>query len=70
MTNCGMRRANLSMIICNVDSSFAQERTLNNEVSNTTTFKNIGNAKLEGGKDPNKPYLSIAGFSNEAFDIP
>ncbi|MBU3157368.1 ABC transporter permease [Clostridium estertheticum] len=52
----------------NVDSSFAQERTLDNEAYNTATFENIGYVKLEGGKNPNKPYLSIAGFSKEAFD--
>jgi len=52
----------------NVDSSFAQERTLDNGVANTATFENIGYAKLDGGKNPNKPYLSIAGFSKEAFD--
>ncbi|MPQ34040.1 ABC transporter permease [Clostridium estertheticum] len=52
----------------NVDSSFAQERTLDNEAYNTATFENIGYAKLERGKNPNKPYLSIAGFSKEAFD--
>ncbi|WP_252229435.1 FtsX-like permease family protein [Clostridium sp. ZBS15] len=51
----------------NVDSSFAQERTLDNRVANTVTFENIGYAKLDGGKNPNKPYLSIAGFSKEAF---
>lgn len=52
----------------NVNSSFAQERTLDNEAYNTATFENIGYAKLGGGKNPNKPYLSIAGFSKEAFD--
>ncbi|MCY6354495.1 ABC transporter permease [Clostridium sp. ZS2-4] len=52
----------------NVDSSFAQERTLDNGVANTATFENIGYAKLDGGKNPNKPYLFIAGFSKEAFD--
>lgn len=52
----------------NVDSSFAQERTLDKGVANTATFENIGYAKLDGGKNPKKPYLSIAGFSKEAFD--
>ena len=52
----------------NVDSSFAQERTLDKGVANTATFENIGYAKLDGGKNPNKPYLFIAGFSKEAFD--
>ncbi|MBU3092854.1 ABC transporter permease [Clostridium sp. CF011] len=52
----------------NVDSSFAQERTLDNGVANTATFENIGYAKLDGGKNPKRPYLFIAGFSKKAFD--
>lgn len=52
----------------NVDSSFAQERALDNGVANTATFENIGYAKLEVGKDPKRPYLFIAGFSKKAFD--
>ncbi|MBX4271933.1 ABC transporter permease [Clostridium estertheticum] len=52
----------------NVDSSFAQERTLDNKVANTATFENIGYAKLDGGQNPKRPYLFIAGFSKKAFD--
>ncbi len=51
-----------------VDSSFVQEQAHDKEVSNTTTFENIGYAKLDGGKNPNKPYLFIAGFSEKTFD--
>jgi len=51
-----------------VDSSFVQERTHDNGVSNTAAFENIGYATLDGGKSPEKPYLFIAGFSKEAFD--
>ncbi|TCO69147.1 ABC transporter permease [Marinisporobacter balticus] len=51
----------------NVDSSFVQEQAHNKEVADTATFENIGYAKLEGGKNPDKPYLFIAGFSEEAF---
>lgn len=51
-----------------VNSSFAQKRTQDKDVKNTATFENIGYAKLEGGKSPEKPYLFIAGFSKEAFD--
>lgn len=51
-----------------VNPSFVQEQTSNDEVVNTSTFENIGYAKLNGGKNPNKPYLFIAGFSKEAFD--
>lgn len=51
-----------------VDSSFVQERTHDNGVTNTAAFENIGYATLDGGKSPEKPYLFIAGFSEEAFD--
>ncbi|WP_371025416.1 FtsX-like permease family protein (plasmid) [Paraclostridium ghonii] len=51
-----------------VDYSFVKEVSHNNEVSDTATFENIGYAKLDGGKNPNKPYIFIAGFNNKAFD--
>ncbi|WP_343246923.1 ABC transporter permease [Diplocloster hominis] len=52
----------------NVDSSFVQEQQLNQDVKNTVTFENIGYAALDGGENPNKPYLFIAGFDQENFD--
>lgn len=51
-----------------VDTSFVKEVSHDNEVSDTATFENIGYAKLNGGKNPNKPYIFIAGFKNKAFD--
>lgn len=51
-----------------VDSSFVQEQAGNNEVKKTVTFENIGYAALDGGKNPNRPYLFVAGFSKETFD--
>lgn len=51
-----------------VDSAFVQQRTNDKEVVNTATFENIGYAKLDGGENPNKPYLFIAGFSEKTFD--
>ena len=51
-----------------VDSFFAQERTHDNGVANTAAFENIGYATLDDGKSPEKPYLFIAGFGEEAFD--
>lgn len=51
-----------------VDSTFAQEQTNNDDVANTAIFENIGYAKLDGGTNPNKPYLFIAGFSEKTFD--
>jgi putative ABC transport system permease protein len=52
----------------NVDSSFVEKRSLDNGVANATAIENIGYAALEGGQNPNKPYLFITGFSEEAFD--
>ncbi|WP_413927212.1 ABC transporter permease [Clostridioides sp. ZZV14-6048] len=51
-----------------VNPSFVQEQTGNDEVANTATFENIGYATLDGNRNPSKPYLFIAGFSKEAFD--
>ncbi len=53
---------------CDVSSSFVQEQTRDDGVANIATFENIGYAKLDGGKNPDKPYLFIAGFSEEAFN--
>ena len=52
----------------NVDSSFAAKQAGNDKVANTATFDNIGYAKLDGAKDPKKPYLFIAGFNQKTFD--
>lgn len=53
---------------CDVSSSFVQEQTHDDGVAKIATFENIGYAKLDGGKNPDKPYLFIAGFSEEAFN--
>ncbi|UWP60041.1 ABC transporter permease [Ruminococcus gauvreauii] len=50
-----------------VDSSFVHDRAADKGVSNTASYENIGYTVLEGGKNPDKPYLFIAGFSEEAF---
>ena len=52
----------------NVNASFVQDRTNDNGVTNTAAFENIGYAMLDGAKSPKKPYLFIAGFSNETFE--
>ncbi|MEK3715238.1 ABC transporter permease [Paenibacillus sp. FSL R7-0333] len=48
-----------------VDSSFLQERTHDQAVARTASFENIGYAALSGGKNPDKPYLFIAGVSED-----
>ena len=50
-----------------VDSSFARERSRDKGVAGAAAFGNIGYARLDGGKSPEKPYLFIAGFGKEAF---
>ena len=51
-----------------VDSSFVQQQSNDSRVEHITVFENIGYAKLEGGQNPDKPYLFIAGFDADAFD--
>ena len=51
-----------------VNSSFVKKHTADKEVKSTITFDNIGYAKLKGGKNPNKPYVFIAGFNEKTFD--
>lgn len=54
-----------------VPASFIQERSHDAGVANTTAFENIGYATLDGGKNPDKPYLFIAGFNEKTFnDLP
>ncbi|MEK3904733.1 ABC transporter permease [Paenibacillus sp. FSL R7-0179] len=48
-----------------VDSSFVQERAHDQAVSRAASFENIGYAALSGGKNPDKPYLFIAGVSED-----
>jgi putative ABC transport system permease protein len=54
--------------LVDVDTSFIQQQGLNNSIESTATFDNVGYAQLEGGKNVNKPYLFIAGFSAQAFE--
>ena len=51
-----------------VDSSFVQERSLDEEAAGTVTFENIGYAPFDGGNNQDKPYLFIAGFYEETFE--
>ncbi|MBU4439325.1 MAG: ABC transporter permease, partial [Acetobacterium sp.] len=54
-----------------VPASFVQERSHDEGVANTAAFENIGYATLDGGKNPDKPYLFIAGFNEKTFnDLP
>ena len=50
-----------------VDSSFIREQAVNDKLAATAVFDNIGYAGLDGGQNPDKPYLFIAGFTDETF---
>ncbi|MBS6646714.1 MAG: FtsX-like permease family protein [Clostridiaceae bacterium] len=51
-----------------VEPAFVQERLRDKEAEEAAVFENIGYAELEGGENPDKPYLFIAGFEQETFD--
>ena len=51
-----------------VDATFIEQQNEDDRIANTITFENIGYAKLEGGKNDNKPYLFIAGFDQDTYD--
>ncbi|WP_427107945.1 FtsX-like permease family protein [Lysinibacillus xylanilyticus] len=51
-----------------VDATFIEQQNEDDRIANTIIFENIGYAKLEGGKNDNKPYLFIAGFDQDTYD--
>jgi len=50
------------------NNRFIQEQQSDNRVTNVASFENIGYAMLDGGKNPDKPYLFIAGFYTQTAD--
>ncbi len=51
-----------------VNQSFLQERLQDDETVDTVSFDNIGYALSEETDNPEKPYLFLAGFTQETFD--
>ena len=51
-----------------VDPSFEEAVAADKEVAGAVSYEEIGYGILEGGKSPEKPYLFVAGFDDEAFD--
>lgn len=52
-----------------VSNAFVQEQAAAKEVEKSAVVKNIGYAKLDGCETLEKPYLFLAGYSQEAFDM-
>ena len=50
------------------DASFMRKQAAGSRVADVVSFENIGYAMLEGGKNPDKPYLFFAGFNDKTFD--
>lgn len=62
-----MKYGNWHVAFPDADTSFVQEQADDSRVVNIASFENIGYAMLKGGQNPDKPYLFIAGFNEEAF---
>jgi len=54
--------------IPDTNSSMLQEQAGDSRVTNTVALQNIGYATLEGGQNPDKPYLFISGWNKKALD--
>lgn len=54
--------------ISDATNAFLQEQTRDDRVEDTTFFENIGYALLDGGSNPDKPYLFLAGFQEQTFE--
>lgn len=51
-----------------VDHSFIQEHMKDEDIANAVSFDNIGYVMPDPCANPDKPYLFIAGFTQETFD--
>ena len=62
------KRGDWHAAFTDASTAFVQEQTADSRIADVTAFANIGYARLEGGKNPDKPYLFLAGFDRKAFD--
>ena len=53
--------------IPDADSSFVLEQAEDSRVANTVVLQNIGYVTLDGGQNPDKPYLFVTGWNEEAL---
>lgn len=54
--------------IPDADISFIQDQTENSSVTETLFLQNMGYSILDGGQNPDKPYLFISGWNEEALN--
>lgn len=54
--------------IPDADSAYLQSQAVDSRVAGTAALQNIGYAALEGGQNPDKPYLFLSGWNEEALE--
>ena len=54
--------------IPDADSAYLQSQAVDSRVAGTAALQNIGYAALEGGQNPDKPYLFLPGWNEEALE--
>lgn len=54
--------------LSDVDDTFIEQQRKDDRIANMITFENLGYARLEEGKNENKPYLFFAGFNLSSYD--
>ncbi len=62
------KRGGWHVAFADVNRSAFQTLAADSDVSDAVSYENIGYAMLEGGQNPDKPYLFIAGFYQKTFD--
>ena len=62
------KTGNWHVEIPNADPTFMLEQAGDKQVVNAVELQNIGYATLEGGQNPDKPYLFVTGWNEKALD--
>ena len=68
ISGAAAKTGNWHIEIPDADSAFVQVQTEDSRVANVVTLQNIGYTTLEGGQNPEKPYLFITGWNEAALD--
>ena len=64
-----VKYGNWHVAFSDVDAAFIEEQTKDADVADTASVENIGYAELTGSKNPDKPYLFVAGFFGRVSNI-
>lgn len=62
-----VKNGNWHVEFLDTDAAFVRKLAADSRVEHMAEYENIGYAPLKGGKNPDKPYLFIAGFTKDAF---